>query len=1697
MSDENDSQHDPTVESRAGIQPPSRRSFLKGSALAGTSGLMAAAGCLGQDSASDDDTVDITDGEPAPDGQVRQYTVHAIEADVVYNAFGLHQPNAAIYVLEENLEEALVASGVTPDGAFDDLPEHAREDIPADVRKRLDDEPKHKKDEEKARRKREDAEAEIEKAKKRKEKAENPKERKKARKKLHRARKKKARAKRKLGDVDTSVLEPLTIRANVGDVIEIEFVNHLDRHASIHQTALPYQVTDSDGMSVGVNPDTTAAPGETANYEWYATHEGTHFFHDGANPAFDSADEPPEEAHLIARGLFGSMVVEPPGATWTHPETGEELRSGVKADIHNPEGVSHREFIIHYHTPEGVYTADGDELTWPGHDEPQTVHAVNYRADPTGSRLGEEALALLQEGLELEDVAEFFYNSWLFGDPGGGDNVYRTYLGDPVKMVAVGASHEERHSHHLHGHRWKEVQEREDVDTIDAINVGMGATHETRLVTAHGGVGFFDVRPLGFGPGEVPDRLEGGLDLVEDELQLGESLPDDVDDGIADPLTTTRPQMSWEEAFEVGAGGAHHSTGDYLFHCHLFPHYAEGMWASMRVYDKEQEDLQLLDDNAPPLDIDDETPGFPDFVPGEQGQIPPKPPYDFVRDPTPEEAAALGDIVPGAPYTDPCDPDVSPEEFGGPAAGADAPTRDYHIYAVPAELVYNDAGDYDPEGQVFVLEEDLADVLTGKMNPEPLVIRANVGDCVDIKLTNLMPEGRSNHIHFVSYDILGSDALHNGYNYDQTADPGGFMNYRWYADEEGTIFFHDHINGIDQIMHGHFAMLIVEPEDSEWYDPHTGEPIDAGTQAIVSQPDGEDFREFALLYHDFAPLRERDGEFVNPQEEHNQNAGVMAMNYRNAPYYRRGPDPDPAYVHSSYVHGDPPTPTFEAYHGDPIRIHHLMGPYEEGHNLQINGVRATPAGADPEDTVAQSIHVSEAFTYFLEADADDLPNPDGLPVYDHLYSSGIVDDLWDGMWGINRVFDAEVDHLQPLPDRGAPDGEITEAQLAEMGHPAPFLDWEELGRRAWLTYPDEVQREYGLGKDRFEDWQRKLIEALERRQKKDDSLRAKFWSGELTLEDILEKLGLSRKEAKEELGIDPNELQRRLEQFDGLGRVRKPPFPPDQPARQNPNVGEIPPQAPDPGDPCPDDTVVREYNVTVFQTEIEFNEYTDHDPHGIVFALDEHVEEIRAGERPPETLVLRANEGDCIEINLTNELPADFAPDHAHPEMRTREEDLGIEWEESNRSSLHPQRLEYDVQGSDGATVGFNFDQTIAPGETTTYRWFADEQLDTAVLWDFADIRGHRHHGAFGRLIIEAEGATWLDPWTAEPLADHGDRFAPATTTQSIIVPPERPAFREFPLSFSDGRYIINRENPQDCVVPPGEDDDPNAPCNQVPDDPEDQGYMAINNRAEPFIRRFQTGSDEQHLVFSSEEHGDPATPVLNAFLDDPVRFRVHQVADKARGLDFHLASHQWLRNRNDPESEIIGVEDRFNTGKAYRYDVLGGAGGLVDSVGDHLYNETKTPRRLESGAWGIFRVGEDEDDFAEPVQPLPDRVKQKKLKPADRQGWVVDYGDCNGNGTQDLLIGVPDSRIAGADAGAAYLFYGPVDETEITDLSDADVQFLGEPGRRVGYDVHIKDGEVHLDDQGYTVRYIYDATKSLLNSLGLDDADEIIDRTD
>lgn len=72
-----------------------------------------------------------------------------------------------------------------------------------------------------------------------------------------------------------------------------------------------------------------------------------------------------------------------------------------------------------------------------------------------------------------------------------------------------------------------------------------------------------------------------------------------------------------------------------------------------------------------------------------------------------------------------------------PCPGKDDVVRRYEIAAIQTELIYNRYGDYDPDGLIFVPLEDADRVLSGKCKPKPLILRANVGDWLEITLHNM------------------------------------------------------------------------------------------------------------------------------------------------------------------------------------------------------------------------------------------------------------------------------------------------------------------------------------------------------------------------------------------------------------------------------------------------------------------------------------------------------------------------------------------------------------------------------------------------------------------------------------------------------------------------------------------------------------------------------------------------------------------------------------------------------------------------------------------------------------------------------------------------------------------------------------------------------------------------------------------------
>ena len=121
--------------------------------------------------------------------------------------------------------------------------------------------------------------------------------------------------------------------------------------------------------------------------------------------------------------------------------------------------------------------------------------------------------------------------------------------------------------------------------------------------------------------------------------------------------------------------------------------------------------------------------------------------------------------------------------------------------AIQIPIVYNRYGDYDPNGLLYVLEQDSRRIQEEALSRfqqtppqpykevQPLVLRANLGDTIKICFRNRLNRRLSIHVQGLAYDVAASDGTSAGLNPDSTTDDE--IEYTWYADTEGVFLFHD------------------------------------------------------------------------------------------------------------------------------------------------------------------------------------------------------------------------------------------------------------------------------------------------------------------------------------------------------------------------------------------------------------------------------------------------------------------------------------------------------------------------------------------------------------------------------------------------------------------------------------------------------------------------------------------------------------------------------------------------------------------------------------------------------------------------------------------------------------------------------------------------------------------------------------------
>ena len=431
---------------------------------------------------------------------------------------------------------------------------------------------------------------------------------------------------------------PLILRMNVGDCLTITFTNLLakprkdndqvnTRNASLHVIGM--ELTSSiadDGSNVGTNNTPFVAPGGTAIYHLFAQHEGGYVMY-STDTIGGEGDGGQQSA-----GLLGAINVEPPNARWyrsqvtqndlqlatvgtqpdgVHPKINYEavypvgnpqagqpilnmllnneiVKSDLTALITGPTTASgtpgrfaagtffknpqlpdreqpFREFTIIYHDEIGAVQAF-PEFFDPLHNPAPpgegaiadgigfTLHsavdgfAINYGTGGIGSEVLANRLGVGPQYNCTEcKYEENFLSSWA--------------VGEPAMIVDIPANTRDALGNVIKGPKATKALYPDDPSNVYHSYIG----DHTKFRILHGGVKEHHIH--------------------HQHAHQWVHTPNS-DDSSYDDSQAIGPGAAFTLEMTYNGGGNRNMTvGDSIFHCHFYPHFAQGMWSLWRTHD--------------------------------------------------------------------------------------------------------------------------------------------------------------------------------------------------------------------------------------------------------------------------------------------------------------------------------------------------------------------------------------------------------------------------------------------------------------------------------------------------------------------------------------------------------------------------------------------------------------------------------------------------------------------------------------------------------------------------------------------------------------------------------------------------------------------------------------------------------------------------------------------------------------------------------------------------------------------------------------------------------------------------------------------------------------------------------------------------------------------------------------------------------
>ena len=278
-----------------------------------------------------------------------------------------------------------------------------------------------------------------------------------------------------------------------------------------------------------------------------------------------------------------------------------------------------------------------------------------------------------------------------------------------------------------------------------------------------------------------------------------------------EPFSPTSPPVNTahlgiSERYDLSiarAGGPQAMTGDYLYYNGRSFKFREGSWGIIRVVDR-------------------------------SGGIRP-----YASGPAPVEMQKL----PGH------------ESIPAPAEAvcpADAVVKSFAVSAVdvPLPMLHGDMG------KIYVLDSQWEELSSGTIAPEPLVLHVNVGDCIQVSLTNTTEDGPvSMHADMLAYDPRDSQGIAAGFGLVQAAMPGETRAYTFYAHPEigeTVAMVRDWGNVLENPWLGLYGAIVVGPHGATFTHPVTGGDLSARSswRSDVHPVDAPSYRDFTLFIQD-------------------------------------------------------------------------------------------------------------------------------------------------------------------------------------------------------------------------------------------------------------------------------------------------------------------------------------------------------------------------------------------------------------------------------------------------------------------------------------------------------------------------------------------------------------------------------------------------------------------------------------------------------------------------------------------------------------------------------------------------------------------------------------------------------------------------------------------------------------------------------